>query len=170
METKYLWQFLMLLLERANLKLQKVLCSSVVSLIPSSICIFHVQRYDSSRTCCCSGSLIHFSDYINKYCNRELHTITTFEKNLERKFSRLICKLTSWSGNFATVYLGVNKSTGEEVAIKVVDKKKFAMNPSLRKDQLQDEVNVMKALFHPNILAIKDLIENEDYMYLILEL
>lgn len=75
-----------------------------------------------------------------------------------------------FSGNFATVYLGVNKSTGEEVAIKVIDKKKFAMNPSLRPDQLQDEVNVMKALSHPNILSIKDLIETDDFMYLILEL
>lgn len=74
------------------------------------------------------------------------------------------------TGNFATVKLGIHKKTGEKVAIKIIDKKKFALNPSLRKDQLLDEVRVMKSLIHPNILAIKDIFESDDYMYLVLEL
>ena len=73
-------------------------------------------------------------------------------------------------GNFATVKLGIHKKTGEKVAIKIIDKKKFALNPSLRKDQLLDEVRVMKSLIHPNILEIKDIFESDDYMYLVLEL
>lgn len=66
--------------------------------------------------------------------------------------------------------LGVDKATGEKLAIKIIDKKKFAKNTGLRKNQLEDEVNVMKALRHPHILTIRNFIETEDKMFLILEL
>jgi serine/threonine protein kinase len=78
--------------------------------------------------------------------------------------------LQNSSGNFATVKLAINKNTGEPVAVKIIDKKKFALNPSLRKDQVLDEAKIMKAIHHPNILSIKDIIDSEDNIYMILEL
>eukprot|EP01114_Cavostelium_apophysatum_P007077 TRINITY_DN1876_c0_g1_i3.p1 TRINITY_DN1876_c0_g1~~TRINITY_DN1876_c0_g1_i3.p1 ORF type:complete len:491 (-),score=180.47 TRINITY_DN1876_c0_g1_i3:220-1692(-) len=74
------------------------------------------------------------------------------------------------TGNFATVKLCVSRDTGETYAVKIIDKKKFATNSALRKDQLADEVRVMKALQHPNVLSIIDLFETEDTLYMILEL
>jgi serine/threonine protein kinase len=56
------------------------------------------------------------------------------------------------TGNFASVVLGINKETGERVAIKVIDKKKFAMsNGTKRQNALMGEVEILQTLKHPGV-------------------
>jgi len=77
---------------------------------------------------------------------------------------------TLGTGNFATVKLAIHKATGERFACKIIDKKKFSMQSSNRKDSLKDEVNILQAIKHPNIIAIKEIFESERTLYIILEL
>jgi len=75
------------------------------------------------------------------------------------------------SGTFATVKLCINKCTGEKYAVKIIDKKKFALNHgSSRSDALMDEVKILKALSHPHVIKIYDTYETEQHLYLVLEL
>lgn len=77
---------------------------------------------------------------------------------------------TLGSGAFATVRLAIHKSTGEKFAIKIIDKKKFQMSGSQRKDALMDEVNILMKVSHPNIIGIKEMFDTDKTLYLILEL
>eukprot|EP01133_Synstelium_polycarpum_P003627 gene3627-4156_t len=77
---------------------------------------------------------------------------------------------TLGQGNFATVKLGVDKKTGDKFAIKIIDKKRYSMTSSGRKDSLMDEVNILRALDHPNIIHIQEIFNTEKTLYLVLEL
>ncbi|GAM18627.1 hypothetical protein SAMD00019534_018020 [Acytostelium subglobosum LB1] len=77
---------------------------------------------------------------------------------------------TLGSGNFATVKLAVDKKTGDKFAIKIIDKKKFMMNSSSRKDALMDEVKILQQLNHKNIIHIQEVFDTERTLFLVLEL
>ena len=83
-----------------------------------------------------------------------------FEKYYERR--------VLGHGAFAYVVLGVEKTTGEQVAIKVIDKKKFAKATSSR--QIMDEVNLMRQIDHPNCISIRDVFNTDKNLYIVLEL
>eukprot|EP00296_Roombia_truncata_P000103 JP435763.1.p1 GENE.JP435763.1~~JP435763.1.p1 ORF type:complete len:340 (+),score=101.43 JP435763.1:1-1020(+) len=70
------------------------------------------------------------------------------------------------SGTFATVKKGIHKKTGENVAIKIIDK----ANLGDMEESLKTEVDVMKSVSHPNIICLKDIFETSDKLYLVLEL
>ncbi|XP_053473992.1 MAP/microtubule affinity-regulating kinase 4 isoform X1 [Ictalurus furcatus] len=73
---------------------------------------------------------------------------------------------TIGKGNFAKVKLARHVLTGREVAIKIIDKTQ--LNPtSLQK--LFREVRIMKALRHPNIVQLFEVIETEKTLYLVME-
>eukprot|EP01029_Cantina_marsupialis_P027366 TRINITY_DN7637_c0_g1_i1.p1 TRINITY_DN7637_c0_g1~~TRINITY_DN7637_c0_g1_i1.p1 ORF type:complete len:636 (+),score=205.59 TRINITY_DN7637_c0_g1_i1:148-2055(+) len=74
------------------------------------------------------------------------------------------------SGAFATVRVCVDRITGEKYAVKMMDKKKFQMLNSTRKDALWDEVNILRECKHPNIINVKDVFDTPKYIYIILEL
>lgn len=71
------------------------------------------------------------------------------------------------SGNFAVVKLGVHKKTGEKVAIKIIDKSNCEEADN---ENIQTEVDVMRSISHPNIVCLKDIYDNKDKLYLVLEL
>lgn len=73
---------------------------------------------------------------------------------------------TIGKGNFAKVKLARHMPTGQEVAIKIIDKTQ--LNPgSLQK--LFREVRIMKYLDHPNIVKLFEVIETEKTLYLVME-
>jgi serine/threonine-protein kinase Chk2 len=75
------------------------------------------------------------------------------------------------TGNFAVVKKLTHKITGEEFALKIIDKKKFLMsNGTSRKNALMDEVLILKQISHPNCIRIEKVYETEDTLYLVLEL
>jgi len=71
-------------------------------------------------------------------------------------------------GNFSVVKLGVNRTTGEPCAIKILSKRKFWSDPKT-KDQIVREVEILEKIQHPNCVQYKGLFEGEKYIYIVLE-
>ena len=70
-------------------------------------------------------------------------------------------------GTFGTVRLGTHKITGEKVAIKILDKKKILEETD--KTRLEREIKIMKIIRHPNIVHLYNVIETNQFIYLIME-
>jgi len=71
-------------------------------------------------------------------------------------------------GAFSVVKLGVNKKTGERVAIKCIDKK--AASTEQDEKRLKTEVEILKKVKHDNIVCLKDLFETSEKLYLVMEI
>jgi len=76
-------------------------------------------------------------------------------------------KETIGKGTFSKVKLGINKSTGEKVAIKILDKRKILT----RDDQIrvQRELTILKKINHLNIVKIIQTKEDQGNVYIITE-
>lgn len=72
-------------------------------------------------------------------------------------------------GHFATVYLCVERCTGMQYAVKRFEKR-YGEGAKSQKDGLQQEIGVLKSVSHPNMLCLKDTFDEEDGVYLVLEL
>ena len=70
-------------------------------------------------------------------------------------------------GAFGSVRLGINKQTGEKVAIKILEKSKITKYED--KLRIEREINILKKLRHPNILHLYSIIETEKQILLITE-
>ncbi|XP_063714547.1 serine/threonine-protein kinase MARK2-like isoform X3 [Symsagittifera roscoffensis] len=73
---------------------------------------------------------------------------------------------TIGKGNFAKVKLAKHLPSDKDVAVKIVDKNKLNAS-SLTK--LHREVKIMKMVEHPNIVRLYEVIEERNFMYLIME-
>jgi calcium/calmodulin-dependent protein kinase I len=71
------------------------------------------------------------------------------------------------AGSFAVVRSGVNKVTGEEVAIKIIDRKEMQEDDEVA---LRTEVEILSGLDHPNVVKMHEVFDEEDYLYIVLEL
>eukprot|EP01065_Artemidia_motanka_P002037 TRINITY_DN10938_c0_g1_i1.p1 TRINITY_DN10938_c0_g1~~TRINITY_DN10938_c0_g1_i1.p1 ORF type:complete len:649 (+),score=142.50 TRINITY_DN10938_c0_g1_i1:120-1949(+) len=75
------------------------------------------------------------------------------------------------TGNFATVRLGVHHKTGEQVAVKVVDKRKLLIDHDFSVERLLEEVRMLRRLSHPHVVSIKDYFDDSaGYLCIVLEL
>ena len=72
-------------------------------------------------------------------------------------------------GHFATVYLCIERVTGMQYAVKKFEKR-YGDNGRSQMDGLQQEIGVLKAVSHPNMLCLKDTYDEDDGVYLVLEL
>lgn len=72
-------------------------------------------------------------------------------------------------GHFATVYLCVERVTGMQYAVKRFEKRHGDSGRS-QTDGLQQEIGVLKSVSHPNMLCLKDTFDEDDGVYLVLEL
>jgi len=70
-------------------------------------------------------------------------------------------------GAFSIVYLGVNKQTAQQFAIKVINKKDLGKD---YEKNLKMEVDILKKVNHSNIIALKELFDTTDKLYLVMEL
>ena len=71
------------------------------------------------------------------------------------------------SGAFGTVWMAQNRTTGDRVAIKILEKKRqlqedFRLEPA--------EVEILKTVHHANIVALRDVFSSENCVYLVMEL
>ena len=80
-------------------------------------------------------------------------------------------------GSFAIVKSGVNKKTGERVAIKIIERylliKMTPCRQSLEEDDemaLQSEVDILSQLDHPNVVKLFEIFDEGDFLYLVMEL
>ncbi|BEJ11706.1 hypothetical protein CspHIS471_0201660 [Cutaneotrichosporon sp. HIS471] len=69
-------------------------------------------------------------------------------------------------GSFATVYLGHRSKSKTPVAIKAVSRQKLT---SKLLDNLESEINILKAINHRNIVALTDCFKNDTHIYLVME-
>ncbi|KAJ0414675.1 Serine/threonine-protein kinase atg1 [Aspergillus carlsbadensis] len=69
-------------------------------------------------------------------------------------------------GSFATVYRGIHTKTRTFVAVKSVNLNK--LNKKL-KDNLSLEIDILKGLFHPHIVALIDCYETSVHIHLVME-
>jgi serine/threonine protein kinase len=67
------------------------------------------------------------------------------------------------NGKFGLVKLGIHKTTGRKVAIKIMTKKDMD-NKDL--ELVKTEIDILKICQHPNIIKLYDVFENVDYIYI----
>ncbi|EGD77684.1 hypothetical protein PTSG_08777 [Salpingoeca rosetta] len=109
----------------------------------------------------------HTPSYIFHDCTQETddpHARLREKYNMSRQLG---------SGACGEVYLGVDKATGRKYAIKIISKRRFSQSTSMgapTTDQLMAEVDILLRLKHPNIIHVHDMIDSQNYLYIILEL
>lgn len=72
-------------------------------------------------------------------------------------------------GHFASVYLCVEKNTGMRYAVKKFEKRSGPGEKS-KVEGLQQEIGVLMSVSHPALLCLKDTFDEDDGVYLVLEL
>jgi len=70
-------------------------------------------------------------------------------------------------GSFSEVFKGEKLNTGDNVAIKCINKKKISAR---EKEALHIEMAVMKLVKHPNIIRLIEIFESIDFIYLVMPL
>jgi len=76
-------------------------------------------------------------------------------------------------GHFASVYLCIERSSGMRYAVKHFTKRPSNFTQSQEKSRtegLQQEIAVLMGVSHPSLLCLKDTFDEEDGVYLVLEL
>ena len=74
---------------------------------------------------------------------------------------------TIGEGTFGKVKLAIHIPTGEQVAIKILEKSKINDQDEL--ERVEKEIKYLKILNHPNIIQIYEIIENSKNFYLVME-
>ena len=105
------------------------------------------------------------------YCKDEKEYNEWFEKlKVATGYTNLLdiyeVKNKLGSGKFGLVKLGIDKKTGQKVAIKIM--KKSSMDSS-DLELVRTEIEILKICQHPNIIRLYNVFENADYMYIIME-
>lgn len=63
------------------------------------------------------------------------------------------------SGQFGTVYGGIQRNTGKHMAVKIIDKQKF---PSNKADALRTEVDILQKVDHPGVVEFQHMLETPE--------
>ncbi|KAJ1977116.1 serine/threonine protein kinase, partial [Dimargaris xerosporica] len=71
------------------------------------------------------------------------------------------------SGSFADVHIAVNRLTGEQFAVKVINKKRFQLNPRVIATA-RAEFGILMTMTHPCIIAIHGVYDEDDSLYMVL--
>jgi serine/threonine protein kinase len=72
-------------------------------------------------------------------------------------------------GKFSTVRLGREIASGDEHAVKIIDKRKFPDTNRIASNVL-NETEILRRLHHPNIIRFKDFFETPTHYLIIMEL
>ncbi|KAL7073545.1 hypothetical protein ACQ4LE_007063 [Meloidogyne hapla] len=70
------------------------------------------------------------------------------------------------SGQFGTVYGGIQRKTGKHVAVKLIDKLKF---PSNKEAALRTEVEILQKVRHPSVVEFQQMLETPDRIFVVME-
>ncbi|XP_078437541.1 CBL-interacting protein kinase 23-like isoform X1 [Wolffia australiana] len=74
---------------------------------------------------------------------------------------------TLGEGNFAKVKLARNMTTGENFAIKILDKEKILKHKMIA--QIKREIATMKLIRHPNVIRMQEVLASKTKIYIVLE-
>ena len=67
------------------------------------------------------------------------------------------------NGKFGLVRLGIHKTTGRKVAVKIMNKKDMTLQDL---ELVKTEIEILKVCQHPNIIRLYDVFENVDFIYI----
>ena len=70
-------------------------------------------------------------------------------------------------GKFGVVNLGIHKKTQQQVAVKIINKDSIKTLED--KELVRIEIGILKLCHHPNVVRLLDHLENEDYIFIIME-
>jgi protein kinase D len=70
------------------------------------------------------------------------------------------------SGQFGSVYRGVNRKQSNDVAVKIIDKLKF---PSKQEAQLRAEVDILQQVKHPGVVEFMEMFETPERIFVVME-
>ena len=85
----------------------------------------------------------------------------------QASFGDYIIKETIGKGTFSKVKLGLNKITGEKVAIKILDKSKILQKEDL--DRIIREMSILSKMDHSNVIKVYQIFEDEKNYFIIME-
>ena len=85
----------------------------------------------------------------------------------EMSFGDYIIKETIGKGTFSKVKLGINKITGEKVAIKILDKSKIVEKEDL--DRIIREMSILTKMDHENVIKVFQIFEDPNNFLIIME-
>lgn len=71
-------------------------------------------------------------------------------------------------GSFGKVCKVIHRATNQEYAIKFMEKSKIQQLKMV--DQLKNEIEIMQSLQHPNIVKLVTYFEDQNFIYLVMEL
>jgi cyclin-dependent kinase 7 len=71
-------------------------------------------------------------------------------------------------GTYATVFVGIQKSTGRKIAIKKIKISQERRNDGLDLSAIR-EVKVLQELHHPNVIELIDVYHTQSNLHLVLE-
>ncbi|KAL1326238.1 CBL-interacting serine/threonine-protein kinase 23 isoform X4 [Arachis ipaensis] len=74
---------------------------------------------------------------------------------------------TLGEGNFAKVKFAKNTVTGDNVAIKILDKEKVLKHKMI--NQIKREISTMKLIRHPNVIRMYEVMASKTKIYIVLE-
>lgn len=85
-----------------------------------------------------------------------------------RNFHQRYAKGTSLGkGAFAEVFEAVKRSTGEVVAVKILDKRRLRFSSSGSATDIIQEAHMLAGMTHPCFLRLRDVLESKDFLFLI---
>ncbi|XP_041640534.1 serine/threonine-protein kinase DCLK2 isoform X2 [Cheilinus undulatus] len=128
---------------------------------PKTIQSFKIPPSHHSSSPNVNGSLNNHQEQTNRLSpevNGNLPTSTIAEKY---KIGKVI-----GDGNFAVVKECVERSTGKEFALKIIDKAKCRGKEHL----IENEVAVLRRVKHPNIIMLIEEVDTSSELYLVMEL
>eukprot|EP01102_Stenamoeba_stenopodia_P008771 TRINITY_DN255_c0_g3_i1.p1 TRINITY_DN255_c0_g3~~TRINITY_DN255_c0_g3_i1.p1 ORF type:complete len:519 (-),score=86.09 TRINITY_DN255_c0_g3_i1:12-1568(-) len=73
------------------------------------------------------------------------------------------------SGAFSSVCSAVNRTTGERVAVKIIDRNRFWQNQK-QMEFLEREKKILSRVKHPNITSVYGIFESKSHIYIVMEL
>ena len=109
-----------------------------------------------------SLSFTKFCDNNDKLCLRNKQNL-----NVEKKIGNYILGRKLGQGTFGIVVLAKHDITGENVAIKILDKEKISRESD--KTRLEREIKIMKNMYHNNIVHLYNVIENSRELFIVME-
>ena len=110
---------------------------------------------------------------VRHYFSLDYEIIKEFVQKIKKsigyvKFSDLYeMKQVIGKGKFGVVNLGIHKKTGQQVAIKIMNKENIKTLED--KELVRIEIGILKLCHHPNIVRLLDHLENNNYIFIVME-
>ena len=135
-------------------------------------CEFIEIKSQSNRKICAKKRNNHAEDVHEQHRKRKNKPRVIHRSKFERQVDNYVViekyelGRTIGDGNFAVVHASRLKASGQEIAIKVIDKLKL----NGKERMVENEIEIMKDCSHPNIVRLYEEYETIEKIYLVMEL